>query len=181
MATLAQFEALIATIGTGEKNTAEEVRTILTAFSTAVYLTGDIKEVDCTTAYVLENFDNTGLGINERVGWAICNGLNGTKDRVGRSSIGYGDTFPAVGFTSGSKDTVLVSHDHAAVAAVNPSSEFSTTNKYLAAYRTSGGDTEYGLQGTSTAPTTGITTTEGESGENKNYHPYIVTLMIQKL
>jgi hypothetical protein len=49
---------------------------------------GDIKEVDCDAAYILANFNSTGLGINERVGWAVCNGNNGTKNRQGRTSIG---------------------------------------------------------------------------------------------
>lgn len=52
---------------------------------------GDVKEVDCTMAYFLTNFDNTGLGINERVGWAYCNGNNGTKDRRDKTSICFDD------------------------------------------------------------------------------------------
>lgn len=49
---------------------------------------GDIKEVDCTLTYIQANFDSTGLGINERVGWAVCNGNNGTRNRQGRTSVG---------------------------------------------------------------------------------------------
>jgi hypothetical protein len=64
------------------------------AYKSTVFLTGDIKEVDCTMAYVLANFDSTGLGINERTGWAVCNGNNGTRNRQGRTSIGL--QFPAI-------------------------------------------------------------------------------------
>ena len=56
-----------------------------------IWLTSDIKMVDCTAAYIAANFDNTGLGTNERLGWAICNGNNGTKDRRGTFAIAYDD------------------------------------------------------------------------------------------
>lgn len=141
----------------------------------------DIKAIYADSTYLGENFDSNGLGKNLRAGWAICNGNNGTPNMGGRSIVAYGGDFTTLNAVGGSKDAILVTHDHKAVSAVNPSSEFSSTNKYLAAYRTGGGDTEYGLQGTATVPTTGVTTVEGESGSNKNMHPYIVLVYIMKL
>ena len=55
----------------------------------SVWLVGDVKEIDCNNAYRDIHFDSTGLGRLERIGWAICNGNNGTKNRGGRISIGY--------------------------------------------------------------------------------------------
>lgn len=141
----------------------------------------DIKAIYVNSTYLGNNFETSGLGKNLRLGWAICNGNNGTPNMGGRSIVAYGGDFTTLNAVGGSKDAVLVTHDHKAVSAVNPSSEFSSTNKYLAAYRTGGGNTEYGLQGTATVPTTGVTTIEGESGSNRNMHPYIVLVYIMKL
>lgn len=170
MSTLAQLKILIEKIADGEKNTAAEVRAVLNAFSTSVYLTGDIKEVDCTTAYVLGNFDNTGLGINERVGWAICNGLNGTKNRVGRTSIGYGDTYATVGAEGGSKD-------HTLTLAQLPKFKV----KFKGSTTTSGGSGS-NIVNNSNNNTGDVESIEIGGGEShNNMQPYIVTLMIQKL
>lgn len=53
----------------------------------AMWLPGDIKELACDATYITANFDNTGLGINLRQGWAICNGNNGTINKKGRVSV----------------------------------------------------------------------------------------------
>ena len=133
----------------------------------AVWRTGDVKEVDCNAAYIAANFDNTGLGTNERLGWAICNGANGTKDRGGRVSMGYGNGYTTPGAVGGSKDAVVVSHNHS----------FSSS---------AGNDGGTGLQVITTGQsneaggTFGLTST-GVSGTDKNLQPYIVTLFIQKL
>jgi hypothetical protein len=46
-------------------------------------LPGDMKLISCNGAYITANFDGTGLGTNLRLGWAICNGSNGTDDMGG--------------------------------------------------------------------------------------------------
>lgn len=161
------YRALINAIGDGEKNTAAEMRAVFNAFTPSLYLKGDIKEVDCDNTYLALNFDSTGLGINERVGWAICNGLNGTKDRNGRVGIGYGSGYTGLGVTGGTKDAVVVSHSHTN-SKFNPVNGSGNTYSFDAV-----GDKEhYGLTSTDTA---------GESGTNKNMQPYIVSLFIQKL
>jgi hypothetical protein len=80
----------------------------------------DVKEIDCTNEYINENFDlSTGLGRNERTGWAICDGRNGTKNRGGRVSVGFstitvdpGDgiwdaAYAVIGHTGGEKAHTL--------------------------------------------------------------------------
>ena len=62
-----------------------------------VWRTGDIKMVACTNAYITANFDATGLGKNERLGWRICNG-NNAIDMRRRVPIGYDPTTYVSGF-----------------------------------------------------------------------------------
>lgn len=163
---LSSYKALINALGDGEKNTASELRAVFNAFAPSLYLKGDVKEIDCDNTYLALNFDNTGLGINDRAGWAICNGLNGTKDRNGRSSIGYGSSYTTIGATGGSKDAVVVAHSHTTA---------------IKRHTNSGGT--FGLfdQATGGSNESYTSSTEGVSGTNKNYHPYIVSLFIQKL
>jgi hypothetical protein len=166
--TRTEFLALINTLGSGDKNTALEVRTIFNAFADAAALTGDVKEVDCDNTYLALNFDNTGLGVNERVGWAICNGLNGTRDRNGRVGIGYGSDYTTIGLPGGSKDAVVVNHTHT-VGIKKHTNSGGTIGLFDQA---TGGVNE---NFTSSGPSNGV------SGANKNMQPYIVSLFIQKL
>ena len=131
--------------------------------------TGDVKEVDCTNAYISANFDATGLGKNERIGWAICNGNNGTRNRNGRTSIAYGTSYGNMGDTGGSKNSVVVSHSH-------------TYTQYdLGQEVSSNGDGIRGLNKNNSQAGAFTTSTSGESGVGKNLQPYIVSLFIQKL
>ncbi|MDD2820760.1 MAG: hypothetical protein PHW29_05805 [Flavobacterium sp.] len=170
---LSSYKALINALGDGEKNTARELRAVFNAFAPSLYLKGDVKEIDCDNTYLALNFDNTGLGINDRAGWAICNGLNNTKDRNGRSSIGYGSSYTTIGATGGTKDAIVVTHSHAASMSNISGTDF---NKFVAQNGGTGGAAS-SVSGSGTISTSQV----GESGTNKNYHPYIVTLFIQKL
>jgi len=133
--------------------------------------TGDVKEVDCNAAYVAANFDSTGLGINEREGWAICNGNNGTRNRAGRVGVAYGTGYTGLGNTAGSKDDVVVSHNHVANA-----------NVLVTAAAGEGVGLQLGTGfrlkniGSGT-----ITDATGVTGTDKNMQPYIISLFIQKL
>jgi hypothetical protein len=128
------------------------------------WLTGDIKEVDCTNGYLAVNFDGTGLGINERLGWAICNGQNGTKNRNGLVSVAYGTDYTSMGVTGGSKNAVLIEHDH-------------TIPLGILAGVSIGGSGSYDINANTPTNKAGV----GETGVGKNMQPYIVTLFIQKL
>jgi hypothetical protein len=162
--TRSQIQVQIDAIATGVPNTALKVRTILNTLANGAFQTGDIKEIDVSTAYIASNFDVTGLGTNERLGWAICNGNNGTRNRNGRVSIQYDvSNYPTLGATGGSKDAVVVAHSH---------------NIKLYNVDTTGTKS---ADASGTQSGTGTTEVTGESGTDKNLQPYIVTLMIMKL
>ena len=139
------------------------------------WLTGDTKEVVCTNEYLALNFDGTGLGINERVGWAIMNGAthtyNGNITTVpndnGRVVVAYGTSYTTLGFTEGSKDAVVVEHSHGLTQIKRHSN-----NRY------GDGFFDQALSGNPTALTTDST---GVSGVDKNMQPYVVRLRIIKL
>jgi hypothetical protein len=67
----------------------------------------EIVQLDVNTQYVLDNFDETGLGRNLCEGFALCNGNNGTKNRDGRTSIAYGTTFNFPGAFNGNASHTL--------------------------------------------------------------------------
>ena len=135
-----------------------------------IWRTGDVKEVDCTNIYLNANFDETGLGINKRIGWAICNGANGTRDRRGRVSVGYDATnYPILGAPGGSKDAVVVEHSHKIGDQSGSSGSGTTNTRYI------GKEIESNLLGIPYTDNTGV------SGTDKNMQPYIVSLFIQKL
>ena len=163
----------------------QEVNLSILNFTEIQWLYGDIKEIDCTTAYINLNFDGTGKGKvgSEREGWAICNGNNGTKNRTGRVSVGYGSSpsgwvstnFSSIGPNNytpvygGSKDAVVVEHTH----------NYQTRGGTL----TNGEDSsKFRDNSTNPGPFNPYTTDPaGSSGTDKNLQPYIVTLFIQKL
>lgn len=161
--TRSEIQAQIETIATGVPNTALKIRTVLAVLADGTAQTGDIKEIDVSNAYLASNFDPTGLGINERLGWAICNGNNGTRDRSGRVPMQYSTTYPTLGATGGSADAVVVAHSHEIdLYGVD------TTGTKVA-------DASGSKTGTGTTSATGV------DGAGKNMQPYIVTLFIMKL
>ena len=168
------IQLLIDAIQDGVPNTALKVRTILNELADGSAQTGDVKEIDVLTSYIAANFDPSGLGINERAGWAICNGNNLTRDRGGRVAIQYSSTYPVLGAVGGSKDAVIVAHTHK----VGMSNITGTDFNRLIAQNGGSGGTSSAIGGKG-----GIvdTSTVGESGVGKNMQPYIVTLFIQKL
>jgi hypothetical protein len=185
----------------------KDVEEAILAFARDQWLTGDIKEIDCTDEYISNNFDANGIGTNERLGWAICNGYNGlTKNRTGRVSVAYGNTslggaltFSSVGTTisnpaiGGSKDSEVISHSHYTtvggsqqIGNLNSLYDGTATNRAelgLAsrAYDTSDNAFDYELATASGTIAAGKTSTVGSTGTDKNMQPYIVTLFIQKL
>lgn len=48
---------------------------------------GMVIEADLSNQQVVDNFDDTGLGKNLYLGWQMCNGLRGTRDRRCRFSV----------------------------------------------------------------------------------------------
>jgi hypothetical protein len=125
---------------------------------------GDIKPIKADTNYLNANFDANGLGKNLRLGWAICNGNNGTPNIGGRTIVGYGTGFTTLNAIGGSKDAVLVSHSHSIATSPNDAFGYATVKA-----------------SSSTGGTAVTTSTVGESGIDKNMQPYIVQLYIMKL
>lgn len=162
------IQVLIDAIATGVPNTALKVRNVLNAIADGTSQTGDTKEIDVSNAYLNANFDVTGLGINERLGWAVCNGQNGTRNRSGRVAMAYDATnYPTLGAIGGSKDAVVVSHSHT----VNQILGYGPTQGQDGFYDRSVGEAPYGI----------VTESAGVSGTDKNLQPYMVTLVIMKL
>jgi len=133
------------------------------------WLKGDTKEVVCTKAYLALNFDGTGLGINERVGWAIMNGNNGTPNDNGRVVVAYGTNYPTLGVVAGNKDAIVVEHSHTydkvrngAGAGIDIGVEYVGDDGHIGAVSTN-------------------TSTVGVSAIDANMQPYVVRLRIIKL
>jgi len=126
----------------------------------------EIKEMAVTETYIADNFDVTGLGTNLCLGFAICNGQNGTPNMDGLTTIAYGTNYPNIGGFGGSKDAVVVEHSHGIKYASTSGGTKYPETPYI-------GDTIAGdMQGTEIV---------GISGTNKNMQPYIVNLKIIKL
>jgi hypothetical protein len=127
------------------------------------------------------------------VGWALCNGSNGTPDLRDRFIVGAGSTY-AVNATGGSADAIVVSHTH---TASSTSVVTDPGHTHTAVTRGGGGpvfdqfapQTNAGSTNTATtnSNTTGITVattttvdSAGNSGTNANLPPYYALCYIQK-
>ena len=150
-------------------------------FAESQWLTGDIKEIDCTNEYIASNFESNGLGkeTGERAGWAICNGFNGTRNRTGRVSVAWGtetplgtgaNTFPSMGATSGATfiPTIGGETNHKLLLDELPIISISgdeIKSDGLPKYRSGYQKINIG----------------SSQNQHNNMQPYIVTLFIQKL
>jgi len=145
----------------------EVERALLDYIEANLFQSGDIKVVNCDLTYYTANFEVDGLGKNLRLGWAVCNGNNGTPNIAGKTIIGYGLGYSTFGATGGSKDAVVVSHSHTVGALGNVSASKSLRFG-------SNPDVETDFE-------TLTTSTVGVDGADKNMQPYIVQLYIMKL
>jgi len=171
---IAQFTALIGTIDDNGLNTALEVRTILEAIRDSTFVMHEVKVLNIPSAdmatYLTANYDGTGLGIGNSVGFAICNGNNGTEDYRRRVPVGYdpttyvsGNNYSLMGNAFGEENHVL-------------------TIPELPAHDHGGTKIETGLAGTDPgfASTDSENSVGGDEAHN-NMQPSIVTLFIQRV
>ena len=129
----------------------------------------ETKRLAVVQSYIDENFDETGLGRNICIGWAIRNGNNGTDNIDGKVGVAYGASNNVIGQTGGSRDAVLVRHNHAMGDQSGSSGSGTTNIRYL------------GREMESNSLGIPYTDFSGESGVGKNMQPYIIDLYIMKL
>jgi hypothetical protein len=142
---------------------------------------GEIKMINCNNAYIAANFDVSGLGINERLGWARCNGINGTINMEGIFPVGFNSAdadYDEVGKTGGSKTHTLTvdqipSHRHQISttgnqAGVDPGRAIQRSSTNGDAYSNGGGVQPY-LEAT------------GGGLPHENRPPFKTLLFIEKL
>ena len=144
----------------------------------AIFIPYQVIELDCTQEFIDENFElnpspTMGLGKNVMVGFAMCNGNNGTKDRRRRTSVAYdptayvsGHNYSIIGNTGGSEDAVVVAHSHETKYASTGSGTKYPETPYV------GDDVAGNMQPTEST---------GVSGTGKNMQPFIVTLVVQRV
>jgi hypothetical protein len=151
-----------------------------------IWVSGDIKEVDCSLAYIAANFDVTGLGIGERTGWAICNGNNGTKDRSGRVSVAYNPAdadFNDTANAGGEKTHTLQANEQGKLTiAVMTDDIGGGSASVIARLKVNGVEITRngGANQSSWGSDTPIDMVAATQGHN-NMQPYIVSLHIMKL
>ena len=134
--------------------------------------TGDVKQIDVTEAYIAANFDGTGLGKNLRLGWAICNGANGTVNRLGKVAVQRDPAqteFAAMGTAGGEKVHLLTNAETPVPAGLPPGLDGPHPKP-----ADGGGAAEYYVTGPLSAGSPA-------GSAHNNLQPYITTLYIQKL
>jgi hypothetical protein len=141
------------------------------------------------------------------IGWALCNGSNGTPDLRDRFIIGARqddggasktNVTGSLTQTGGSKDAIVVSHTHTATTSITDPQHSHITGTGIESgfdlYGTTGSPTTHrtanilnsaGVRALTSSSTTGITastsiSTVGSSGTNANLPPYYALAFIMK-
>lgn len=88
--------------------TQEELENIISNYISFLFPKGIITFVSSS---MISNFNSTGLGTNAFAGWAICNGLNGTVNRLDKFvktyNGGTGDLNSSITYSTYSTDTSI--------------------------------------------------------------------------
>jgi hypothetical protein len=167
--------------GTLFSGTVQQLVDILRLNSSAFQ--NELKFLQVDNQYIVDNFDATGLGTNLCLGWARCNGNNGTVNMDGLVPIGHGATFNTVGQFGGASTHTLTNaqlpiHAH--------SNGIADDDSVLFVY----GSTAVGMPGLATRTVSteslqrnfqGLTSQVGSNQAHNNMQPYVVTLIIKKL
>ena len=174
---------------------ASEHRDVETAIVDAIFtdksLIGDIKEIACNQQYIIDNFEpisNTleegkAFATSERVGWAICNGKNGTVNKMGRVAIGYDPINYQLGSVAGS--TIGGEKNVTLQESQMPIHNHGYTGRNGTGWPRDSADTIGGSEGDSGWYRSYVRNTKienkGGGQAHNNMQPYIVTLFIQKI
>ena len=130
----------------------------------------------------------SGSAASVPLGWAVCNGMNGTPDLRNRFVMGASEIY-SVGNTGGSANAVVVAHSHTAVSTVTdpghahsiPTSSTTPTNISLDDIPGYVGQTTKNTSSATTGISVGTTVNStGVSGANANLPPYYVLCYIMK-
>ena len=130
----------------------------------------ETKRLAVNQAYITDNFDETGLGRNICLGWAIRNGNNGTDNIDGKVGIAYGASNNVIGHTDGSKTQTLLANQIPEL-----------TVNFTGSNDDNGDDGEFLI--TSTRQSNGAKTLKTVAGNQPHsiMQPYIIDLYIMKL
>jgi len=134
----------------------------------------EIKDLWVSQAYIDDNFDETGLGVELCEGYAICNGQNGTPNLDGLVSVGYGNNYSVIKAIGGNKEVALVAGNLPSIDITLPVSN------------AGGGGSPYTYvvaSGSGTPASKTYTNVTGNTIPTKvnNMQPYMVLLKIMKL
>ena len=156
---------------------------------------GDNSTKIATTAFVMQNGVPSGAIIlwsgavgSIPAGWYLCNGANGTPNLQDRFIVGAGSGY-AVGATGGSKDAIVVSHNHTGSTNTTGSHTHTYANGMTGTYAepyNGGGGTDFNMNNTKTTNAGGdhshtlTIDSNGSSGTNANLPPYYALAYIMK-
>jgi len=123
-------------------------------------------------------------------GWALCNGTNGTPNLTDRFVVGAGSNY-GVAQTGGSKDAIVVAHNHDASTGEAGSHSHTYTKPSGSTQFQSGGAVggASGLTSSTTTNTSSVgnhthsvsVSSKGSSGTDKNLPPYYALAYIMRL
>lgn len=185
---------------------ASEHRDVETAIVDAIFtdksLIGDIKEIACTQQYINDNFEPSSnlseegkaLPNSERFGWAICNGKNGTINKMGRVAIGYDPINYQLGSIAGSntggqkrvtlQESEMPSHRHKFSDDTNGDTNILRSGNDIIPFVTNPTSAGISANGSGSGKIYQTSRTGGTNNvtqSHENMQPYIVTLFIQKI
>ncbi len=169
---ITQFQALIDTIQDNGRNPALEVRTILTAIKNEVFMLNEIKMIFMTTGQITANFDSSGLGTGDYLGYARCNGQNGTEDYRRRVPIGHDSTTYVSGFNYTVPSNEFGEATHILTIPEMPAHHHSEVRNVAGGGAGGSGTFDFG---------SGNTSDTGGDQPHNNIQPSKVTLFIQRI
>lgn len=169
----AQITALINTLDDGGLNTALEVRTVLAAFRDEVWKIGEIKMIKQDATFISANYDGTGLGLASMLGYALCNGNNGTDNYRRKTPVGYDPSTYVSGFHYETLGATFGEEKHTLIESELP---VININGHTSVVGTTAGG---GSGNQPWAPGTSDTIGGGQS--HNNIQPSIVTVFIQRI